>query len=679
MDHSRINPYNTNNTSQSRSTNTSSSAMTGNGVRRGNVPGNASAPSVQKSGQFGVVKAATSLQLGDVIKGEISDLTGNEITLTLENNTMIRGQISDSSLLSIGQTAAFKLDGLSPAGVILSPVSGYTENELTLINKALQEAGLPASEHNQAAVKALMDNLMPINREAIQQLMQQAFDMKSTDMGTLALMKRLMMPVTPDSLEQFGNYRQGIHTLTEQLNNFAGELPVLLQALSENGSASLVADFAKQCLQIAQPLFTETWDGLTVSSLSEQDKETLLTLLSQTELPEQILKAASDGTLSVQDALKLVKDAIAAQKAVAEQQSSEESENVSEDPNIPTDAKASSTETENTGISKLFHSLQDTVSHSLSDTLGKFRAGQSTSVTEENTDNETLLRSLSELTETDASARGLVRSVLSEDARSSFAALLSKLPVSPSFLAQILSGNASIQETMHVLRNVISLSDPSLLKEVLRSDEFASLFAKSLENNWSITPDHLSQKEQPGMFLEQIQSQMHSLEQLIGSSLSGSDSRQFEQNAHDIQSNIQFMKELNETFTYLQLPIKLPSQTAGSELYVYTQKEKRQANPEKMRVLLHLDLEHLGKLEIRLDKDHQNIAANFRLDDEFSVELLRKNAALLTQNLADMGYQTNIQVTKQEEAPVSMDDFLNTRIKTNATEEMKRFSFDIRA
>ena len=103
--------------------------------------------------------------------------------------------------------------------------------------------------------------------------------MKSTDMGTLALMKRLMMPVTPDSLEQFGNYRQGIHTLTEQLNNFAGELPVLLQALSENGSASLVADFAKQCLQITQPLFTETLDGLTVSSLSEQYKETLLTLL----------------------------------------------------------------------------------------------------------------------------------------------------------------------------------------------------------------------------------------------------------------------------------------------------------------------------------------------------------------------------------------------------------------
>lgn len=88
-----------------------------------------------------------------------------------------------------------------------------------------------------------------------------------------------------------------------------------------------------------------------------------------------------------------------------------------------------------------------------------------------------------------------------------------------------------------------------------------------------VSPRSSISKGTAGYVFEQIQSQMHSLEQLIGSSLSGSDSRQFEQNAHDIQSNIQFMKELNETFTYLQLPIKLPSQTAGSELYVYTQKK----------------------------------------------------------------------------------------------------------
>ena len=120
MDHSRINPYNTNNTSQSRSTNTSSSAMTGKRSSPWQCSGECFCALCSKIRTVWRCKSCQlSLQLGDVIKGEISDLTGNEITLTLENNTMIRGQISDNSLLSIGQTAAFKLDGLSPAGVIL--------------------------------------------------------------------------------------------------------------------------------------------------------------------------------------------------------------------------------------------------------------------------------------------------------------------------------------------------------------------------------------------------------------------------------------------------------------------------------------------------------------------------------------------------------------------------------
>ena len=102
-------------------------------------------------------------------------------------------------------------------------------------------------------------------------------------------------------------------------------------------------------------------------------------------------------------------------------------------------------------------------------------------------------------------------------------------------------------------------------------------------------------------------------------------------------------------------------------------------NPEKMSVLLHLDLEHLGSVEIRLDKNKQEIQANFRLTEDASIDLLRTNAGLLRNSLSDLGYQTNIVVSRQEEDPVTMDDFLNTKIKTNATEEMKRFSFDIRA
>lgn len=728
MDHSRIHPLNTNNASSARNNQNGALNAGSHNIGRGTAAAGGSNPAIQKSGQFGVVRAATSLQLGDVIRGEISDLSGDEITITLENNTMIRGQISDSSMLSIGQTAAFRLDSLTPQGVLMEPVSGYTENELTIINKALQEANLPATEHNQAAVKALMDNMMPINRDAIQQLMQQAYDMKSNDMSTLALMNRLLMPVTPDSLQQFSNYRQGTEQLANQLQNFSENLPALLQALAENGSADSVASFAEQLLQITQSDLNATPAELTISALSPEELDALKALLSDIPLSGDAMEALEQGTMSIHDAMTLIRDnartgalllpdgmstqTFAEELAALEQTmepaagfsatemsnsyqhiftlqeetlAQEAAENVPEEtaetatPATPEAVEENPTANDGKGLSRFFQNLQDTVNQSLNDTLGKLRGGQESVAGNTQENPSGVLRSLGELFQTEMANRDLTAGILSPEARQELAGILGKLPVSSALIQQILSGEATAQEALQVVKNVIPMSDSNILRELFQSESFEQLFVKGLQSGWSISPDKLSEEGQPDRFLGQLAGQMQSLEQLIGSSLSGSDSRQFEQGAHDIQSNIQFMKELSETFTYFQLPLKLPNQTANSELYVYTQKEKRRMNPEKMSVLLHLDLEHLGKLEIKLDKDHQEILANFKLDDEPSVDLLRANANVLQSNLAELGYHTNIQVSKQEEAPVSMDDFLNTRIKTHATEEMKRFSFDIRA
>ena len=75
--------------------------------------------SVGQMSSYGVARSGMNqIRQGDVIRGEISDLRNNEITITLENNTLIKGQIADSSSLSIGQTAgslstSFRTDCLS--------------------------------------------------------------------------------------------------------------------------------------------------------------------------------------------------------------------------------------------------------------------------------------------------------------------------------------------------------------------------------------------------------------------------------------------------------------------------------------------------------------------------------------------------------------------------------------
>ncbi len=172
---------------------------------------------------------------------------------------------------------------------------------------------------------------------------------------------------------------------------------------------------------------------------------------------------------------------------------------------------------------------------------------------------------------------------------------------------------------------------------------------------------------------------MDSYEKLINSTLSGNDSKQLSQQAHDMKQNIDFMKMLNESFAYMQLPLKLQNQNAHGDLYVYTKKEKLKKNPEKISLLLHLEMDHLGTVDVRLDKEKQNIEAMFTLGDETARELLAKNTHMLQSSLNEKGYTCRIQVQPlgKEESPVQ--NFLNTKVTTAASKEMKRFSFDIRA
>lgn len=739
MEQPRITPLNTNQASGNRqqAMNRGTTGQAANGSR--NTPAT-SAPNVQNASQYGVARAATNLSLGDVIRGEISDLSGGEITITLENNTMIRGQISDSSMLSIGQTAAFRLNSLTPQGVLIEPVGNYTETELSLINKALENAGLPLSEHNQSAVKALMDNMMPINRESIQQLMQQAYDNKTTDMNTLALMNKLMMRVTPDTIAAFTNYRSGTDMLAVQLQNYSSEIPALLSALAEHGSADAVAQFGETLLQITMPQQDQADPSLmlTIGSLSAEEQAELKQLLSDTAMTEETMESLENGTLSLRDALTMIRDAamdgtltlendpkgegLLSKLALIQQAleptegrslqeitdslrdtlslkstSAQETEVAADTAEASPAQETAANSTEDTAVSqdgtaqnsngsalqfagKLLHSFQETVNSSLTNTMQMLRnAGEgsvepSTAGTQPN-----VIDTLADLYSTDASSNDLTGHYLTADARNELADFLKQLPVSSSLIHRIISGEASTQEIMHVIKNVLPMSDSSVLQAMFQTESFEQVFARFLHTHWSLTPEQLQQEGQPDTLYNQLSSQMSQLEQLIGNSLSGSDSEQMQHHARDIESNIILMKELSENFSYMQLPLKLPNQNTNSELYVYTQKNQRRMNPEKMSVLLHLDLEHLGSVEIRLDKNKQDIQANFRLMEDASIDLLRTNAGLLRDSLNSLGYQTNIVVSRQEEEPVTMDDFLNTKIKTNATEEMKRFSFDIRA
>ena len=127
------------------------------------------------------------------------------------------------------------------------------------------------------------------------------------------------------------------------------------------------------------------------------------------------------------------------------------------------------------------------------------------------------------------------------------------------------------------------------------------------------------------------------------------------------------------------MPLKLQNQDAHADLYVYTQKEKLKHNPENVHVLLHLSLEHIGDIDIYLDKNKNDINAKFSLEDLPSIDLIKTNSSILKDALGSQGYSCQVDVSQAGAGTSTVNEFVDAKINTSATADMKRFSFDIRA
>ena len=702
--------------------------------------------SVGQMSSYGVARSGMNqIRQGDVIRGEISDLRNNEITITLENNTLIKGQIADSSSLSIGQTAAFRLSSISPSGLLLDAIpNSYTETELTLINKALEEASLPATERNQSAVKALMDNLMPINKQSIQQLMQQAYDLGTDDMETLCLMNRKQYPVTADSVAQFGAYRNGTHSLLSRAETFATQIPQLLETLSENGPSNIVAMFGEKLLAIALPENVSPSDIPTIADLSEQEFTALKELLSETPMTEEQLQQFQTGTMSQKDAALLIQKAItdntitlpescpdAELQAKSEeilqllQPQSDASGNTSNgsatlgtlaseagasidntvhpddpaaaDAGLDTDTadisgkdaeallSGAAGETENAEANasvrsfagRFFHNLSDAAKTSFQNINEMLAAPHESSANVTHTPAviDTLLNNITSY----GREQDQLFTIFNLQERTELARHLQNMSVDRETITHVLSGDATAEETLTTIKNAISHSDSAAVQKLFQTEAFQKLFHSILMENFTITPHKLAKNGEMDSFYDSMEQKMNSFETLINSTLSGDDSGHLSGQAHDMQSNIDFMKSLNEAFAYMQLPLKLQNQNAHGDLYVYTNKDKLKQNPQKLSLMLHLEMDHLGTVNVRLEKDHQNIKADFHLDQEASLHLIERNTHLLQDSLAEKGYTCQIQVQPLTQNETPVQDYLNAKVTPSASHEMKRFSFDIRA
>lgn len=212
----------------------------------------------------------------------------------------------------------------------------------------------------------------------------------------------------------------------------------------------------------------------------------------------------------------------------------------------------------------------------------------------------------------------------------------------------------------------------SEFKEVIQGKEFQKVFSKVLEDKMSIAPEELS-KEKVKNFFDDLTQRLDKYTRLAEGNINASDN--VIKNAQSLKQNVEYINQINQLYSYVQIPLKLSGQKANSELYVMTNKKRRREANEAFTALLHLDMQYLGPMDIFITMEGKRVASRFYLEDEETARFMSGKSKVFMDRLQKAGFHINIEFEKKPENTKVVEEFIHQGKEANMEGE---YSFDIR-
>ncbi|MFW5632286.1 MAG: flagellar hook-length control protein FliK, partial [Acetivibrio ethanolgignens] len=275
------------------------------------------------------------------------------------------------------------------------------------------------------------------------------------------------------------------------------------------------------------------------------------------------------------------------------------------------------------------------------------------------------------------SETGQLISLLTPEQLSDFRDLTKDFSLPLPLKSQIASGEASAGEVLAAIRDALSSLSGQQVTKLFQAPSFQELLQQNILSGWTLSTKDLVKEKSIERLYESIQKDFAALERLLKGALPDSEAAaSVSAKAQNLQQNMDFMNVLNQFFPYVQLPLQLKEQLTHGDLYVFTKKKDLAKKKDSLSVLLHLDMEQLGPLDIHLSMNRSEISSTFYVEDRSVERLLKTNIEELTKALSEKGYQLTSSFSIRERSLDIIKDFIE---KDGAPAGMKRYSFDIRA
>lgn len=589
------------------------------------------------SGMQKVVSTMEELSSGSVFEGTVSSVKNGKVTLALSDGQTITARLSGKVPLSQGTPMFFQVKSNDGATIEIKPYTGAGSGGNPILTNALTEGTVPVTERNLAMVDAMMKEQMPIDKQSLLNMARIANMNPGVDITTVVNMTKLGIPVSPEMAAQFENYMTDEHAILQEMDQAMNELADLA------GSSDLTPD---QAVQVNQKIVTillpeQTVAGAPVNAEGQIETGGQTTAEGQIVTGGQITaegQTTSEGQILTDGRLGAEEQTVNGEQTTTAGQAIQEGTGGQAIGEVLSDQQFSS-------LGRLLQNIPSLV--------------ESTKLFPEAMEQDIFIDTLED--------ESVAQNLMTEDA--AWKAADGKTA---------LDKNLTVSDFLRTVSQILSENNGAAsqsIQKLFGSDAYKSLLRNVMEQQWLIQPEALKQEKKISQLYEKLEQQMRQVEDALKEA--GVTKTRFPETAAEVRGNIEFMNQLNQAYTYVQVPLKMSGQNANGELYVYTNKKNLRDPDAELSAFLHLDLEHLGSTDVSVKMQHRNVKTNFYMADDASYDLVEKYLPILEQKLKDKGYQCTITMTKEEKKVSFGDDFLRKDMPQTGT--LHRYSFDVRA
>ena len=623
-----------------------------------------------------LVSSMQELEPGSTFEGTVNSVKNGKVVLALGNGQTITARLDGKVSIQPGESMFFQVRSNDGTTIALRPyVQAGNINNPILLN-ALTAAGVPATERNITMVDSMMKEQMSISRQSILDMGRVVGSNPNVNVNTAVLMTKIGLPVSAEMASQFENYMVDQHAIVDEMDLAMNQLGRLLGD-ADSGEEQSFELYGKvlDILNGEGETPAQTTDGL-----QQNDTGTMVNAGENIEM-EAAVQQSKDGAAAegVQKQVQQqnTKDLISMGAAGQEQSAgvAENTENI-----VGEQTAGNAAQSMQTGID-----AADVLKNTQADTAADFKNVQGQTDTLEQILDQNGLDHLKRLLQNIPTLTGNTDLFEVQEEEDVFVDTMSGDDAGKKAfeLAQAepkvtLKQSMTAEDFLNTLRDALKQNQEygfAGMTKLFGSKEFAAILKNCAEKQWLLEPEQLREASKVSDLYERLDHQMKQMENVMKAA--GVTQNSFIQTAADIRSNVEFMNQINQVYTYVQLPLKLSGQNASGDLYVYTNKKNLNDPEAELTAFLHLDLDNLGSTDVSIRMKDKNVKTNFYIADDASYDLIEKHLPVLEKRLAQKGYRCSITMSKEEKKVEFVEDFLQRDMPQAGT--LHRYSFDVRA